>query len=142
VIVGGCYGGAYGGCYGGVPVMGAPGGPPGQPPADVNKMPKPEPEKKPGSESSSAPTASPATIVVSLPADAKLTIDDKATSLTGARRLFMTPNLKLGGEYYYTLKAETVRNGKSSVIERVVTVRPGQQTQVTFDQPATSLVAR
>jgi uncharacterized protein (TIGR03000 family) len=56
--------------------------------------------------------------------------------------MFVTPDLKLGGEYHYTLKAETVRNGKSSVIERVVTVRPGQQTQVTLDQPASSVVVR
>ncbi len=146
---GGCYGGGmivggcYGGCYGGAPAVGAPAGPAGKPPEDVKKMPKPEgAEKKPDGGTSLAPTTAPATLVVSLPADAKLTIDDNATTSTGARRMFVTPSLKLGGEYHYTLKAETLRNGKANVIEQVVTVRPGQLTQVTLEQPSTSVAAR
>jgi hypothetical protein len=35
-----------------------------------------------------------------------------------------------------------VRAGKSNVIERVVTVRPGELTQVTLDQAPTSVAAR
>jgi uncharacterized protein (TIGR03000 family) len=159
VITGGCYGGGYGGgyggcyggggvitggCYGGQPVMEGTTG--GKPAEDVKKMPKPEGEKKPEgdkqNEARLAPVTAPATIIVSLPADAKLTIDNNATSSTGARRQFVTPDLKRGGEYHYTLKAEVVRNGKSNVIERVVTVRPGELTQVTLDQPATFVVVR
>ena len=82
-----------------------------------------------------------AVIVVSLPADAKLTIDDEATTSTSDQRVFVSSNLPTGQEFHYTLKAEVVVNGKSVVVSEVVTVRAGEETKVTLGAP-TGVAAR
>lgn len=77
----------------------------------------------------------PATIVVSLPADAKLTIDDAATVSTSERRIFVSPNLPTGQEFHYTLKAEVQVDGKAQQVTKVVTVRAGEQTEIQLAAP-------
>src|SRR5438552_1167959 len=47
----------------------------------------------------------PATLVVTLPAEATLIVEDQPTSSTSSERVFQTPALELGKEYVYTLKA-------------------------------------
>jgi uncharacterized protein (TIGR03000 family) len=74
-----------------------------------------------------------ATIVVNLPADAKLTVGGKTTSSTSAQRRFITPPLESQGDSYYVFRAEIVRDGQAMAAERQVVVRPGQETRVTFD---------
>ncbi len=76
-----------------------------------------------------------AVIVVSLPADAKLTIDDQATTSTSDHRVFVSPSLTAGKDFYYTLKAEITVNGKPTVVSKVVAVRAGEESQVTLDAP-------
>jgi uncharacterized protein (TIGR03000 family) len=78
----------------------------------------------------------PATILVNLPGDARLTIDGASTSSTQEMRTFISPPLQPGREYQYTLRAEVTRDGKKVERTREVTVRAGQQSQVTFDLPA------
>lgn len=73
-----------------------------------------------------------ALITVTLPEDAKLTVDDRATTSTSAARAFATPALEKGLEYSYTLKAEAVRDGKKLTANKVVTVRAGEETRVTL----------
>ena len=73
-----------------------------------------------------------ATIVVSLPADAKLTIDDEATASTSDRRVFVSPSLPTGKDFYYTLKAEITVEGKAQVVSQVVKVRAGEESRVTL----------
>src|SRR5207244_3275794 len=76
---------------------------------DKKPLPKEKGEeiKKPkGSVQSSAP----ATIVVSLPADARLTVDGAQTNSVSERRTLVTPNLEAGETYVYTLRAEIVRD--------------------------------
>jgi uncharacterized protein (TIGR03000 family) len=75
----------------------------------------------------------PATIVVRLPADAKLTIDGSATQSTDSLRTFVSPPLQAGKEYQYTLRAEVTRDGKKVERTREVTVRPGRTSEVNFD---------
>ena len=70
----------------------------------------------------------PATIVVDLPADAKLLIDNELTTTTGSSRVFVSPTLNPGQEYHYTLKAEIVRDGKPVTVEQVIAVRAGETT--------------
>lgn len=82
-----------------------------------------------------------ATIVVSLPTDAKLTIDDAATSSTSDQRVFVTPDLPAGQEFHYTLKAEVTVNGKPEVVSQVIAVRAGEETKVTLSAP-TGVAAR
>jgi uncharacterized protein (TIGR03000 family) len=82
-----------------------------------------------------------ALIVVSLPADAKLTIDGEATTSTSDKRVFVSNNLPTGQEFHYTLKAEVMVDGKSVEVSKVVTVRAGEETNVTLAAP-TAVAAR
>jgi uncharacterized protein (TIGR03000 family) len=84
----------------------------------------------------------PATIVVSLPAEAKLLIDDHATTSTSTLRRFASPPLEPGKEFHYTLKAEMVRDGSTVVATKQVSVRAGQETRVTLDFPSASVASR
>ena len=83
-----------------------------------------------------------ATLVVTLPADATLTIDGTATSSTSANRVFVTPSLEEGKEYEYTLKAQVVRDGQTQIATAKVTVRPGKTSQVELTVPAAGVAAQ
>ena len=82
-------------------------------------------------------TGTQATIVVSLPEDATLTIDDEATASTSSQRVFVTPALEAGKAYEYTLKAQIVRDGKTQTATAQVKVRPGEVSRVELTVPAT-----
>ncbi len=85
---------------------------------------------------------SPATIVVSLPADAKLLIDDQPTASTSALRTFVTPDLRAGQDFRYTLKAELTRDGRTLTTSKPITVRAGEETRVTVDFPNGNVAQR
>jgi uncharacterized protein (TIGR03000 family) len=139
----GCHGGGYGGCTGGYGSctggygcgggMMVPQGPP-------KKSTEGE-EKGKGGETSQA-TQAPATIVVSLPADARLMIDDRPTTSTSELRTFVSPALPVGNEYSYTLKAEIMRDGQTLVTTKQVPVRAGQESRVTLEFPAPRVASR
>jgi uncharacterized protein (TIGR03000 family) len=74
-----------------------------------------------------------ATIVVNLPADARLIVNDQTTTSTSDRRMFRSPPLKPGEEYSYTFKAEINRDGKPITATKQVSVRAGRQTEVQFE---------
>src|SRR5438270_121531 len=113
----GCGGGArHGGCEGGY-------GAPAMPPAGTVLPVEPTPKK-------TSLEPAPATIVVNLPAEAKLTVDGNPTTSTSDRRVFVSPALDRGMEYFYTLKAEVVRGGKTETRTEKVTVRAGEETKV------------
>jgi uncharacterized protein (TIGR03000 family) len=76
-----------------------------------------------------------ATIIVSLPADATLTIDGNPTTSKTARRIFTSPVLPVGQDFVYTLRAEIVREGQPVALEQRVTVRGGMETPVQFAFP-------
>lgn len=80
------------------------------------------------------------TVVVTLPADAKLTFDDSPTISTGARREFTSPPLAVGPTFYYTLKANVVRDGKDVAMEKQVEVRAGERIEVSFALPAAQTI--
>ena len=71
-----------------------------------------------------------ATIVVTLPEDARLTFDGEATVSTGSSRLYITPPLERGRDFHYTLEAKVMRNGKTEASSRQITVRAGEETRV------------
>ena len=143
---GGCYGGGgyYGGCYGGM-YYGAPrgggwfGGSSGEP----LKMPsdkKPE-DKKPEDTKPIGALGAPARIVVSMPADARFTIDDYTTPARSATHVIVSAPLGADETRTYSLRAEVVRDGQVQTIEKRVTVRSGDDTQVTLSLP-TSVASR
>ncbi len=76
-----------------------------------------------------------AKLVVSLPADATLTIDEEATTSTSDLRSFVTPALTPGQDYIYNLKAEINRDGKSFIVTQRVTVRAGEETKASLQFP-------
>jgi uncharacterized protein (TIGR03000 family) len=75
----------------------------------------------------------PATLVVRLPADAKLTVDGSATGSNDSLRTFVSPTLPAGKDYQYTLRAEVMRDGKKVERTRDVNVRAGQTSEVNFN---------
>jgi uncharacterized protein (TIGR03000 family) len=79
----------------------------------------------------------PAMLVVHLPADAVLTVDDQATTATSTVRTFRTPDLEFGHEYVYTLRAQV----GDQILSQQVTVRAGQQTTVRLE-PTVALTQR
>lgn len=120
----GCYGGSYGciGCYGGMMVY----RPATTAVVDTGLAQRQSQE-------------STATVVVSLPADAKLTINGWTSKNTTATRRFRTPPLEQGKDYYYTVRAEVVQNGQSVVQTREIAVRAGQETRVPLDFSTTAV---
>jgi uncharacterized protein (TIGR03000 family) len=121
----GCSGG-YMGCSGGMGYPGCGGMMvvPGTKPEEIKKMPgtdKPKEEVR-------VPT--PATIVVELPSDAKLTIDNGATAATSTVRTFVTPELTPAKTFSYVLKAQIVRDGQTLTAEQKINVEAGVETRV------------
>jgi uncharacterized protein (TIGR03000 family) len=83
-----------------------------------------------------SPQGEPATVRVTLPADAKLTIDGHPTKSTASERLFISPRLELEKDFHYTFKAEFVRDGKTITVKQTVGVQAGRETTVSLDVPA------
>jgi uncharacterized protein (TIGR03000 family) len=77
----------------------------------------------------------PATIRVTLPADARLTVDGQPTRSISAERLFLSPPLEPGQDFRYTFRAEFLREGKTVTVQRDVIVRAGRETVVSLDAP-------
>jgi uncharacterized protein (TIGR03000 family) len=143
---GGCYGGGYGGCAGWyVGYTGCIGGchsnyapvPPGHPvppsgkPAE--KIQKPSEEiKKEGS------AAKDAKLIVDLPPDAKLFIDDQPMKVTSQHVIFMTPELQLGKTYYYDVRAEIVQDGKVVSDTKRVVFHAGDDLKESFARLGTA----
>lgn len=139
----GCYGcyGCYG-CGGGTAVV--PSQPMGIPPAEEIVPPKPKEDGKPAAMNPRA------RLIVELPADAKLYVDDYASTATGKRtRTFNTPALESGQTYYYILRAEMVLNGEQVTETKRVLLRPGSVVRTSFEellakekgQPATTVTS-
>jgi uncharacterized protein (TIGR03000 family) len=83
----------------------------------------------------------PATIVVTLPADAKLFVDGNATTSTSSRRVFQSPTLTVGKEFSYNLKAEFAVDGKTITATKKVTVSAGNESTVSFETTDAAAVA-
>jgi uncharacterized protein (TIGR03000 family) len=98
--------------------------------------PGPGPVKPGDGKKTGLDNAAPATIVVTLPAEAKLLVDGNATTSTSGRRVFISPALERGMEYSYTLTAEVVRDGKTETRTEKVAVRAGEETNVNINFPA------
>lgn len=125
-----CCGGSGHACHGaaacGAPACGAPGKP--------KDMPKP---KDGGKE-----VAASATIIVTLPADAKLSVDDNPTTSTSTTRVLVSPPLEPGREYNYTLKGEISRDGHTVTKTEQITVRAGEEARISIEFPTASVAQR
>lgn len=88
------------------------------------------------------PAGNKATVVVTLPADARMSIDGQLSSLTGSTRVFETPPLATTAEHYYQIKIEVERGGKTLQHTETVIVKPGRVSRVNFAEPAATNTAR
>jgi len=108
---------------------------------------KPVVDSKPAVETLGPPEGeakapAPATIIVRLPAQASLSINDKASKLTATTRKFVSPPLQRGKDYYYTLTAEVQRDGRPITATQRVAVHAGEEKQVLFEFPTTTRAAQ
>src|SRR5262249_8096817 len=97
----------------------------------ANPPDRPENPKPP----SEARAPAPATIIVTLPTDAALTVDDTPTRSTTGRRVFLSPPLEPGKTFHYTLKAQAMRDGKPVTTTQRIEVRAGDTTRVELALP-------
>jgi uncharacterized protein (TIGR03000 family) len=142
----GCCGHDYCGCYGYQQQQCGCSGYTGGAHGGGAPVPPPPPKKAARSEESEAeaslPQTAPAVVVVTLPADAVLLIDDQATTSTSETRQFVTPELSSTGEFHYTLSAEIVRDGQRLTSSKQVAVTGGKETRVSIEFPAAVVAQR
>jgi len=136
---GGCYSGGYscGGCYGGGAIYSSVGVVGGSYASTTTTQPI-------YASSQPVTTTQSAQLIVNVPADAKLIIDGRETKSSTTVRRFQSPPLQSGYTYNYTLEAEMMKDGQRVTAREIVTVRPGQQTQVTlkFDETASTVASK
>jgi uncharacterized protein (TIGR03000 family) len=122
----------------GAPVVGTPVAPPSKPGEPIPPpTPKPD-DKKPGD--AAAPNR--ARLIVDVPADAKLFIDDRAMKTVATHRAYQTPDLEPGQTYYYEVRVEVERDGKLLSETRRVLVRAGQDVHADFSDVTTTATAK
>lgn len=122
----GCHGGCNGGVY--------------SPPASRPMPPVPPTKKPAGAEEESEiappqalrPNGNRAILIVTLPADARLSINGKSTESTSGTRRFVTPALNLNSDYVYEMTADM---GQGQVRTQRIRFRAGQEVPVTFNGP-------
>jgi uncharacterized protein (TIGR03000 family) len=73
-------------------------------------------------------------LIVEVPADAKLYIDDQPMKTAAQVRSFQTPDLEAGQMYYYIVRAEMVRDGQPVSETRRVTVKAGEVSRAKFQE--------
>lgn len=74
-----------------------------------------------------------ALVVVKLPEEGQLTIDDSTTKQDGEVRTFVTPPLEPGKQFTYTLAVTVKRDGKLLTRKAEVVVRSARTSSVDFD---------
>jgi uncharacterized protein (TIGR03000 family) len=89
-------------------------------------------EIEPLDKRSSNPMKTPASVVVKVPADAKVFIDDNLMKSTSTERTFTSPALAEGASYFYTLRVVIEKDGKEIEDVRKVTVRAGEVSRLSF----------
>jgi uncharacterized protein (TIGR03000 family) len=135
---GGYYGGGYpGGYYGGPGAYGRRTGAPAARPVRAG----PQASNPPQSTTKVAQSGQ-ATIILTVPADARVTFDGQPTSTRSTSRVFVTPPLQPGREFHYDVEAQVDRGGRTVTVTRRIAVRSGQVTRESLNIPATQQVTR
>jgi uncharacterized protein (TIGR03000 family) len=127
----GCYGAPVSyGCYGGTPYV----APPKK--EELKKLPGDKKDEKKDGDKPIGGLVAPGTIVVSMPADARFTIDDYTSPAQSDKHIVVSAPLGAEETRTYVLKAEVVRDGKVQKMEQTVTVRAGEEAKVTLSLAA------
>jgi uncharacterized protein (TIGR03000 family) len=72
-------------------------------------------------------------LTVSVPTEARLTINGHETTSTGASREFVSRSLQRGSSYAYDLQASFIRDGEEVEQRKSVQIRAGESMAVAFD---------
>jgi uncharacterized protein (TIGR03000 family) len=79
-----------------------------------------------------ASQAARARLVVEMPEGARLFIDDRPVAVRSGEATFRTPALEPGEEYYYQVRVEVERDGRTLQESRKVVFRAGDDLRTTF----------
>lgn len=79
---------------------------------------------------------------VHLPENATLKVDNHAVSQGGSERRLVTPPLRAGEAYLYTLTAEVERDGRRLAETKRIEFRPGETKVVRFDFSSAETAAK
>jgi uncharacterized protein (TIGR03000 family) len=77
-----------------------------------------------------------ALLSVKVPADAKVFVNEHATTSTGADREYISRDLQAGAQYNYNVRVEFSRDGKNVSETKTVQLAAGKSGQLTFAEPA------
>jgi uncharacterized protein (TIGR03000 family) len=110
--------------------------PPVLPQPDAKKDEKKKDEKKDDGKKSrlEGPRRERATVVISVPARATVTVEGHALNGTGGERSFRTPELAAGEEFVYTVRAVIELAGREEVETREITVTAGETSRASFEK--------
>jgi uncharacterized protein (TIGR03000 family) len=105
--------------------------PPTVPPMPEAPKVEPKPEAKP---KLGADRPEPATVVLSVPAGATVTVEGQALRSTGRERTFRTPALAPGQDFVYQVRAVLTVGGAEEVEVKEVTVTAGLTSRASFER--------
>jgi uncharacterized protein (TIGR03000 family) len=128
------YGGYRGGVYG---TRGARRGAPGAPRRNPERI-----RSRPKDMGADLNASRPATVVLSVPADARVTFNGQPTTSRSTSRVFVTPPLAPDRAYYYEVEARVERDGQSRTVTRRMPVRAGQEVRRAITFPPAAQVVR
>jgi uncharacterized protein (TIGR03000 family) len=92
----------------------------------------PAPNYQPAQQAAPSNTA---TVRLVVPADAKVRFDERETKQSGTDRLFETPPLTPGSDYFYQVTARWQEGGKEVVQTRTLRVRANETSTLDFTTP-------
>jgi uncharacterized protein (TIGR03000 family) len=131
--------GSSGGYYQSVPAAPAPAPAPSATPAPPAPAP-PAPADAGGQSAGYHPTYGPirssAYLTVTVPADAKVFVNDRPTTSTGTDREYVSHDLQPGARYNYAVRAEFERDGKMVSETQSIQLIAGQTATLDFDGAA------
>jgi uncharacterized protein (TIGR03000 family) len=79
-----------------------------------------------------------AKVVVEVPADARVYIDDTLMKTSSGRRVYETPTLDRDAMYFYHIRMEVVRGDKVHTETKKVTFKAGEEVKAVFGEPSGS----
>jgi len=83
-----------------------------------------------------------AKVIIEAPANAKVYVDDKLTNSSGkTQRVFVTPRLEQGKDYYYMVKVEMEHEGQTVTETKKLIVRAGKESRLSFAAPTSTATA-
>jgi uncharacterized protein (TIGR03000 family) len=100
--------------------------------APAGGAPEAAPPPAKGGDKKDQVSATRAKLIVEVPADAKLYIDDQLMKTPSTHRVYSTPDLENGQAYYYVVKVEMVRDGQTQTETKRVILRAGEEVRADF----------